>query len=104
MAMGGCKRRSAAAAQRERSNLRADLRRLEPELTADPLPASQIQGEKVDSVDVSVIASDVHEFTELLRCAARVVGVAAIDALQAAGQSLQGRLAGRTGCTLMLGV
>ncbi len=61
------------------------------------------QREKVVSLDVSVIASDVHEFTELLRCADRLVGVAAIDALEAAGQSLQGRLAGRTGCTLMLG-
>jgi hypothetical protein len=85
------------------NNLRAELRRLVPELTADPLPASQIHGEKVVSLDVSVIASDVHEFTELLRCADRLVGVAAIDALEAAGQSLQGRLAGRTGCTLMLG-
>jgi hypothetical protein len=90
--------------RKESATTCAELRRLVPELTADPLPASQIQGEKVVSLDVSVIASDVHEFTELLRCAATLVGVAAIDALQAAGQSLQGRLAGRTGSTLTLGV
>jgi len=63
--------------RKERYNLRAELRRLVPELTADPLPASQIHGEKVVSLDVSVVASDVHEFTELLRCADGLVGAAA---------------------------
>ena len=71
--------------RKEGYNLRAELRRLVPELTADPLPASQIHGEKVVSLDVSVVASDVHEFTELLRCADGLVGAAAIDALEAAG-------------------
>ena len=79
------------------NNLRAELRRLVPELTADPLPASQIHGEKVVSLDVSVVASDVH-FTELLRCADGLVGAAAIDALEAAGSLYRGRLAGPTGC------
>jgi hypothetical protein len=85
MAIGCCKRGGAAAAQRERYNPRAELRRLVPELTA-----SQIQGEKVVLLDVSVIASDVHEFTQLLRCATRLVGVAAMDALQAAPGSITG--------------
>jgi two-component SAPR family response regulator len=70
--------------RKERYNLRAELRRLVSELTADSLPASQIHGENVVSLDVSVVASDVHEFTQLLRCADRLVGAAAIDALEAA--------------------
>ena len=46
------------------------MRRLVPELTAAPLPASQIHREKMVSLDVSVVASDVHLFTELMGCAA----------------------------------
>ena len=78
--------------RKERYNLRAELRRLVPELTADPLPASQIHCEKVVSLDVSVVASDVHAFTELLRCADRLLGAAAIEALEAAGSLYRGDL------------
>lgn len=81
--------------RKERYNLRAELRRLVSELAADPLPASQIHGEKVVSLDVSVVASDVHEFTELLRCADGLVGAAAIDALEAAGSLYRGDLLDR---------
>ena len=44
---------------------------------------------------MSVGASDVHDFTELLRCADRPVGAAAIDALEADGSIFRGDLLDR---------
>ena len=42
------------------------LRRLVPDLPADPLPGDACNGEKVVLLDTSVVSSDVHEFIEVL--------------------------------------
>src|SRR5205823_5491341 len=74
----------AGSLRKERSKLRLALRRLVPELTADPLPGNAYHGEKVVSLDTSVISSDVHEFAELLKCAEKLYPPAAIGAYEAA--------------------
>jgi DNA-binding SARP family transcriptional activator len=73
-----------AALRKVRYNLRQELHRLVPEITVDPVPANAYQGEKVVGLDTSVVTSDVHEFTELLECAAKLEPPAAIEAYEAA--------------------
>ena len=46
----------AGALRKERSKLRLALRRLVPELRADPLPGNAFHGEKVVSLDTSVVS------------------------------------------------
>jgi DNA-binding SARP family transcriptional activator len=58
-----------AALRKERFMLRGELRRLVPDLAADPLPGNQTHGENVVCLDTSLVSSDVHEFTELLNYA-----------------------------------
>ena len=58
-----------AALRKERFMLRGELRRLVPDLSADPLPGNQTHGENVVCLDTSLVSSDVHEFTELLNYA-----------------------------------
>ena len=74
----------AGALRKERSKLRLALRRLVPELPADPLPGNAYHGEKVVSLDPSVVSSDVHEFTELLNRAKELKSTEAIEAYEAA--------------------
>ncbi|MDQ6670906.1 MAG: hypothetical protein M3069_09185 [Chloroflexota bacterium] len=74
----------AGALRKERSKLRLALRRLVPELPADPLPGNAFHGEKVVSLDTSVVSSDVHEFTELLNRAKELKPTEAIEAYEAA--------------------
>jgi hypothetical protein len=52
-----------AALRKARFNLRTELRRLAPEVIANPLPANAYQGEKVVTLDISVVSSDVQEFS-----------------------------------------
>ena len=75
---------TARALRKVRFNLRGELRRLAPEVTAEPLPGNAYQGEKVVALDTSVVSSDVHEFTELLKCADKLDPPAAIEAYEAA--------------------
>jgi hypothetical protein len=55
-----------------------------PELPADPLPGNAYHGEKVVSLDMSVVSSDVHEFTELINRAKELKPTEAIEAYEAA--------------------
>jgi len=82
----------AGALRKERSKVRLALRRLVPELGADPLPGNASHGEKVVVLNTSVVASDVHEFTELLKCAGKLDPPAAIEAYEAALQLYRGDL------------
>jgi hypothetical protein len=70
--------------RKERSKLRLTLRRLVPDLPADPLPGDAHKGEKVITLDTSVVSSDVHEFTELVDLAKGLPAADAIDAYEAA--------------------
>jgi hypothetical protein len=81
-----------AALRRERYKLRKDLRRLVLEVTADPVPGDEAQGEAIVTLDPEVMASDVHEFTELLRLAETLPPAAAIAAYEAALRVYQGDL------------
>jgi DNA-binding SARP family transcriptional activator len=75
----------AAALRKERFKLRAEVRHLAPELASvDPVPGNQIHGEKVVWLDASIVASDVHEFTELLRLAEKLEPARAIEHYEAA--------------------
>ena len=68
-----------------RHELRAELRELVPELgSADPVPGSQFHDQKVVIVDPRLVASDVHEFCELLRLAPTLPPPEAIEAYEAA--------------------
>ena len=74
----------ARALRKERFDLRSELRRQVPELSsADPVPGNQIHGQKVVWLDTALVASDVHEFTELLRLARTLEPAAAIVAYEA---------------------
>jgi len=64
--------------------LRRALRREVPDLKGDPLPADASHGERVVSLDSTLVSSDVHEFLELLECARRLPREAAIEAYGAA--------------------
>jgi hypothetical protein len=65
--------------------VRTPAHQLVPELgSADPVPATQDHGEKVIALDPKIIASDVHEFTELLNVARQLEPTAAIQAYEAA--------------------
>ncbi|MDQ6675365.1 MAG: LysM peptidoglycan-binding domain-containing protein [Chloroflexota bacterium] len=71
--------------RKKRHDLRSQIRQLGPEMAAlDAVPGNQIHGEKVVWLDSSVVASDVHEFTELLRCAEKLEPARAIEAYEAA--------------------
>ena len=70
--------------RKKRSKLRLKLRRLVPDLPADPLPGDAYKGEKVVLLDTSVVSSDVHEFTELLDLAHGLKPPDAIEAYEAA--------------------
>jgi hypothetical protein len=73
------------ALRKKRHELRVQLRQLAPELASlDPVPGNQIHGEKEVVLDISIVASDVHEFTELLRCAEKLEPADAIEAYEAA--------------------
>ena len=75
-----------AALRKERFMLRGELRRLVPDLAADPLPGNQTHGENVVCLDTSLVSSDVHEFTELLNYAEKekLEPAAAIEVYEAA--------------------
>jgi DNA-binding SARP family transcriptional activator len=75
-----------AALRKERFNLRGELRRLVPDLAADPLPGNQTHGENVVCLDTSLVSSDVQEFTELLNYAEKekLEPAAAIEVYEAA--------------------
>jgi nucleoid-associated protein YgaU len=77
-----------------RFDLRTELRQLVPELGSvdDPVPAKQFHTEKVTSLDPRLVASDVHEFTELLRVAPTLQGEDAIKAYEAALDLYRGDL------------
>jgi hypothetical protein len=70
--------------RKKRSKLRLKLRRLVPDLPADPLPGDAYKGEKVVLLDTSVVSSDVHEFIELLDLAKGLQPADAIAAYEAA--------------------
>jgi DNA-binding SARP family transcriptional activator len=72
-----------SALRKRRFNLRMELRWLVPEVTADPL-SPHACGQNVVALDGSVVSSDVHEFTELLRCAEKLEPSAAVEAYQSA--------------------
>jgi hypothetical protein len=77
------------ALRKARYNLCTELRRLAPEVTADPadpLPGNQTHGEKFIWLDTSIVSSDVHEFTELLNFAEKenLEPAAAIEVYEAA--------------------
>jgi DNA-binding SARP family transcriptional activator len=74
----------AGSVRKERSKLRLALRRLVPDLPADPLPGNAYHGEKVVTLDTSIVASDVHEFVELLDLAHGLGHAEAIEAYEAA--------------------
>jgi len=76
----------------KRYTLRGELRRLVPDLPGDPLPGSATHGEKAVRLDPAVVSSDVHEFTELLRCAGKLEPPAAVEAYEAALRLYQGDL------------
>jgi hypothetical protein len=80
------------ALRKARFNLRTELRRLVPEVSADPLPGNQNHGEKIVWLDVSVVSSDVHEFTELLNCAQKQEPAMAIELYEAALSLYRGDL------------
>jgi len=63
---------------------RRALRREVPDLKGDPLPADASHGERVVSLDSTLVSSDVHEFLELLECARRLPREVAIEAYGAA--------------------
>jgi hypothetical protein len=80
-----------SAVRGERFDLRAELQQLVPEIgSADPVPAKQFHGEKVVALDSKIVASDVHEFVELLRLARKLEPAAAIAANEAALALYQG--------------
>lgn len=72
--------------------LRRALRRQVPDLRGDPLPADASHGERVVSLDSTLVSSDVHEFLELLECARRLPREAAIQAYGAALDLYRGDL------------
>jgi len=72
--------------------LRRALRRQVPDLKGDPLPADASHGERVVSLDSTLVSSDVHEFLELLECARRLPREAAIQAYGAALDLYKGDL------------
>ncbi len=72
------------ALRKRRFRVRDDLRRMVPEVTADPLPGDPSHGERVVALNVDVIASDVHEFLELLKCARSLEPADAVQAYEAA--------------------
>jgi hypothetical protein len=75
----------AGALRGDRFDLRAELRELVPEIgPADPVPAKQFHSEKVVALDPSIVASNVHEFTELLRLAPTLEPAEAIAAYESA--------------------
>jgi LysM repeat protein len=75
----------AAALRGDRFDLRAELHQLVPEIgSADPVPAKQFHSDKVVAVDPRIVASDVHEFTELLRLAPTLEPVQSIAAYETA--------------------
>jgi LysM repeat protein len=75
----------ARALRGRRFDLRTELHQLVPELgDADPVPARQFHGDKVITLDTSLVASDVHEFAELLRVAGTLEPAAAVEAYEAA--------------------
>jgi hypothetical protein len=78
--------------RKERSKLRLKLRQLVPDLPADPLPGDAYKGEKVVTLDTTVVSSDVHEFTELLDLAGRLPPGDAIEAYDAALRLYKGDL------------
>jgi hypothetical protein len=74
-----------AALRGDRFDLRAELQQLVPEIgSADPVPAKQFHSDKVVAVDPRIVASDVHEFTELLRLARTLQPAQAIAAYETA--------------------
>jgi hypothetical protein len=84
---------SAGALRKERFDLRGELRRQVRDLSlADPVPANQVHGQKVICLDTAIVASDVHELTELLRSARTFEPPAAIEAYEAALALYQGDL------------
>jgi nucleoid-associated protein YgaU len=67
-----------------RSRSRKELRGLVPELVGDPFPGDSAHGERVVIMNPQWIASDVHEFLELLRCAGKLDSAGAIEAYEQA--------------------
>jgi hypothetical protein len=72
------------ALRKRRHRLREELTTAVGELAGDPLPGEQGHGEKVVTVDPTVLASDVHEFVELLKIARTLADQQAIRAYEAA--------------------
>jgi hypothetical protein len=72
------------ALRKRRHRLREELTTAVAELERDPLPGEQGHGEKVVTVDPGVVASDVHEFVELLKIARTLDDPQAIRAYEEA--------------------
>ena len=81
--------------RKKRSKLRLKLRRLVPDLPADPLPGDAYKGEKVVLLDTWVVSSDVHEFAELLKCAEKLYPPAAIEGVRGGPPPVRRRPAGQ---------
>ena len=73
-----------ASVRKERSRLRKTLQRLVPDAPSDPLPGNPYKGEKIVVLDPAVVASDIHEFVELLNVARGLGRTDAIEAYEAA--------------------
>jgi hypothetical protein len=91
------------ALRRERFKLRRELRRLAPEVTADPVPGNELQGEKVVALDTQVVSSDVHEFMALLEGVDKLQPAAAIEAYEAALALYRGDLLDNPRCSIIAG-
>jgi hypothetical protein len=72
------------ALRKRRHRLREELTTAVAELERDPLPGEQGHGEKVVTLDPEVVASDVHEFLELLKIARTLDDQRAIRAYEEA--------------------
>jgi nucleoid-associated protein YgaU/DNA-binding SARP family transcriptional activator len=73
-----------AALRKRRHRLRDELRRLVPEVMAEPLPWDMNHGERIVTLNPDVVASDVQEFLELLNCARTLEPADATQAYEAA--------------------
>jgi hypothetical protein len=80
-----------SALRKECHNLRAELRQYVPGLS-EPIPANKSHTDKVLTLDTRVVASDVHEFTELLNVAETLPREHAIEAYEAAIALYRGEL------------
>ena len=72
------------ALRKRRQRLRDELRRLAPEVTAEPLPQDMKHGQRIVTWNPDVVASDVQEFLELLNSARTLEPADAIRAYEAA--------------------